>query len=244
MASQLHAGVVCCATMTSASERGATDRCAVVGTHIDARRDPVKRWLLFTAGAVLLVVACNPDSRPPTQAPTQPAGSANALAFELQNPGTHIMLLRGHVRPGLSLGAAPTSGNGIDYHGGPIIYAQKVAAIYWSNSTIYPGGPGPGTNGPGSADASVVGFFMSHLGGSPYYNINTTYYDGAGTHIQNSVTYTQYWAANTNVPLPGQPVLDTQIQAHVVEGFTSGKLTYDARTLYLVFSDALLNLGC
>src|SRR5439155_815299 len=83
------------------------------------------------------------------------------------------------------------------YHGGPIIYAQKVAAIYWSTRTIYPGGPAPGTQGPGSGDGSLVGFFMSHLGGSPYYNINTTYDDGAGTHIQNSVTYTQYWEVNT-----------------------------------------------
>src|SRR5260370_15498165 len=187
MASQLHAGVVCCATMTSASERGATDRCAVVGPHIDARRDPVKRWLLFTAGAVLLVVACNPDSRPPTQAPAQPAGSANALAFELQNPGTHIMLLRGHVRPGLSLGAAPTSGNGIDYHGGPIIYAQKVAAIYWSNSTIYPGGPRPGANGPGSAHAAVGGFFMSPPRGPPQHHLNNTQYGGGRTHQPNSM---------------------------------------------------------
>lgn len=203
----------------------------------------MKRWLLFPAGAAFLVVACNPDSR----APTQPAGSANAPAFELQHPATHIMLLRGHVRPhvspSLSLGAAPTSGNGIDYHGGPIIYTQNVAAIYWSNRTIYPGGPAAGTSGPGSADGSVVGFFMNHLGGSPYYNINTTYYDAVGTPIQNSVTYTQYWAATTNVPLPLVPVLDAQIQAQVIEGFTSGNLTYDPNTLYLVFSDAMVNLG-
>lgn len=53
------------------------------------------------------------------------------------------------------------------------------------------------------------------------------------------MTYTQYWAANTNVPLPGQPVLDSQIQAQIVAGFTSGKLTYDPSTLYLVFTDAL-----
>ena len=191
----------------------------------------MKRWLLFTAGAGFLVVSCSPESR----APTQPDHSSPAAVFAQQHPETHIMLLRGQVRP-LSLGAAPASGNGIDYHGGPIIYTQKVAAIYWSNGTIYPGGPAPGSNGPGSADGSLVGFFMSHLGGSPYY-------DGAGTHIQNSVTYTQYWAANTNVPLPGQPVLDSQIQAQIVAGFTSGKLTYDPSTLYLVFTDALVNLG-
>jgi len=198
----------------------------------------VKRCLL-SAAAVGLVVACNPESR----TPTAPPQAAAVPEFELQHPGTHIMLLRGHVRPGLSLGAAPSSGNGIDYHGGPIIYAQKVAAIYWSSGTIYAGGPAPGTSGAGTADGSLVGFFMSHLGGSPYYNINTTYYDGTNTHVQNSVTYTQYWAANTNVPLPGQPVLDSQIQAQVIAGFTSGKLTYDPNTLYLEFSDAMENLG-
>ena len=198
----------------------------------------MKRWLLVTAGAGFLVVSCSPESRAPTQA----FRSSPAAVFAQQHPATHIMLLRGQVRA-LSLGATPASGNGIDYHGGPIIYTQKVAAIYWSNATIYPGGPAPGTNGPGSADGSLVGFFMSHLGGSPYYNINTTYYDGGGTHVQNSVTYTQYWAANTNVPLPGQPVLDSQIQAQIVAGFTSGKLTYDPSTLYLVFTDVLVNLG-
>ena len=199
------------------------------------------RGLLLGVGAGLLVVACRPESRSPTQPPTTPP--ANPLAFELQHPGTHIMLLHGQTRPGVARSNAAAADNGIYYHGGPIIYAQKVAAIYWSTRTIYPGGPAPGTQGPGSGDGSLVGFFMSHLGGSPYYNINTTYDDGVGTHIQNSVTYTQYWAANTNVPLPLVPVLDQQIQDQVIAGFTSGNLTYDPNTLYLVFSDALVNLG-
>src|SRR2546427_6665913 len=38
------------------------------------------------------------------------------------------------------------------------------------------------------------------LGGSPYFNINTTYFDGSNTHINNVVNYTQYWASNTNLP--------------------------------------------
>lgn len=195
------------------------------------------RLLLGTAVGWLLV-ACTPESRSPTQttAPSDPA------SFQLQNPGTHVMLLRGHVRPAGPLAATPAD-NGIAYHGGPIIYAQKVAAIYWSSSTIYPGGPAPGTTGAGSADGSLVGFFMSHLGASPYYNINTTYYDGTGSPVQNSVAYTQFWASNTNVPLPGMVVPDQLIQAQIVSGFTSGKLTYDPNTLYLVFTDQLVNLG-
>lgn len=152
------------------------------------------------------------------------------------------MLLRGHARRRLSLDG-PASGTGISYHGGPIIYTQQVAAIYWSSRTIYAGGPAPGTVGPGSADGSLVGFFLSNLGGSPYYNINTTYYDGTNSPVQNSVTYTQYWASNTDVPLAGIPVSDAQIQQQIVSGFTSGALPYDPNTLYLVFSDALVDLG-
>jgi hypothetical protein len=186
--------------------------------------------------AGLVVGACRPDAR----APTEPGPSGAGVSG--QRLATHIMLLRGHAPRKLSL-SGPASGTGISYHGGPIIYAQQVAAIYWSGGTIYAGGPAPGTTGPGSSDGSLVGFFLSNLGGSPYYNINTTYYDGTNTSVQNSVTYTQYWASNTNVPLPGIPVLDAQIQDQIVSGFTSGALTFDPNTLYLVFSDALVNLG-
>src|SRR3989440_3891007 len=102
------------------------------------------------------------------------------------------MLLHGQTRPGVARSNAAAADNGIYYHGGPVIHAQKVAAIYWSTRTIYAGGPAAGTTGAGSADGSLIGYFLSHLGGSPYYNINTTYTDGAGTPILNSVTYTQF----------------------------------------------------
>jgi hypothetical protein len=197
------------------------------------------RCVLYTAGAGLLVVACTPESR----GPTSPDAATDVSTFEREHPHVHLILPAGQVRPSAqALGAAATD-NGIYYHGGPVIYQQKVAAIYWSYRPIYLGGPTPGTTGPGSGDTSLIGFFLSHLGGSPYYNINTTYYDAAGTPVQNSVTYTQYWASNTNVPVPGVPVSDSQIQAQIVAGFTGGQLTYDPNTLYVVFSDALVNLG-
>ncbi len=203
----------------------------------------MKRWWPFTlvcsVGAGFLVVACSSESR----GPTPPSAPTTAPAFERAHPSVHVMLPIGRVRPSAAPRRAPSTDTGIYYHGGPVIYTQKVAAIYWSNRTIYSRGPAPGAAGAGSADGSLVGFFLGHLGGSPYYNINTTYTDGVGTPIQNSVTYTQFWASNTNVPLPGVPILDSQIQAQIVSGFTSGKLTYDPSTLYVVFSDAMVNLG-
>jgi hypothetical protein len=139
-------------------------------------------------------------------------------------------------------GGKPKSGTGILYHGGPIIPIQNVVAIYWASSPIYNGGPAPGT-GTGAQDGSLVGFFLRQLGGSPYFNINTTYFDGSGARVQNVVQYTQYWASNTNVPASGSTVSDAQVQAKVVEGFTTGNLTYDPSTLYAVFSGSGVNLG-
>ncbi len=190
------------------------------------------------AAVAFVVAACHSESVGP-----KPTVAAPPPSFFINNPHFHVMLPLGHVRPSGAPSRSSTVDNGIYYHGGPVILAQQVAAIYWSSETIYSGGPAPGTTGPGSADGSVIGYFLNNLGGSPYYNINTTYTDGAGTAISNSVRYTQFWAANTNVPLPVVPVTDSQMQSLIVSGFTSGTLTYDPSTLYLVFTDALVNPG-
>jgi hypothetical protein len=137
-----------------------------------------------------------------------------------------------------NVNAAPATG--IDYHGGPIVYTPKVAALYWSASRIYNGGPSPGTFGSPTADHSLVGLFISSLGGSPFFNILTTYYDSTDTNIQNIVTYTQYWA-DGNAP-PAVPT-DADIQAEIESGLTNGALTYDPSTTYAVFTGTGINLG-
>ncbi len=200
----------------------------------------MKPWrlstVLGTAAATCIIAACNSDSSGPRASVPPPK------AFTA-NPRLHLMLPRGQVRAGPLRGGAAEVDNGIYYHGGPVILAQKVAAIYWSSRTIYAGGPAPGTTGPGSADGSLIGYFLNNLGGSPYYDINTTYTDGEGVPIENSVTYTEFWAANDNVPLPLEPVTDLQMQNQIIEGFTSGELSYDPNTLYVVFTDTLVTLG-
>lgn len=202
----------------------------------------MRLWLPLAAGAAVLVVACNTD-RPGPTAPTPPGTALSGALVDIQgvNGKAHVLLTRLGVPRGFQRHRKPPpSGTGIFYHGGPIIYSQKVAALYWSTSTIYAGGPTPGTNGAGSADGSLVGFFLSNLGGSPYYNINTTYFDGTGTHVGNAIAYTQFWADNAS---PGAAPSDAQIQAEVIAGFTSGNLTFDPSTLYLVFTGPGVNLG-
>ena len=50
------------------------------------------------------------------------------------------------------------------------------------------------------------------------------------------MNYTQYWANNTNAPSGTQSVSDAQMVAMLQSAFNSGKLTYDANTLYAIFT--------
>lgn len=137
-----------------------------------------------------------------------------------------------------------SAGTGIYYHGGSVLTAAtNVAAVYWAGASIYAGGPAAGSTGTGAQDSSLVGFFLRNLGGSSYFNINTTYYDGVGTHVQNVVNYTQFWANNNQVPSNGQTVTDGNMVAMLQYGFDHGYLTYDAGTLYAIFTAGTVNLG-
>jgi hypothetical protein len=204
-------------------------------------------WKVTLLGAAVVVTACARDQRAPT-APGAVSSDVPVLSREFATQGDHVHVML--TRPGYAVaeaharkGGGGGGGTGIFYHGGPIVYSPKIAAVYWSGSTIYSGGPTPGSTGSGSQDLSLVGFFLRNLGGSPYWNINSTYTDGGSGHVANSLAYTQYWAASTNVPASGATVSDASVQAQIVAGFTTGKLTYDASTLYAVFSGPGVNLG-
>src|SRR5438445_158487 len=200
---------------------------------------PMRQWLPLAVGSGLLLAGCT-ESRGPTQPAVRGVPSFDATHG--QRHRTHVMEPRGqnHGRHGGQGGGY----TGILYHGGPIIYNQNVAAIYWSGAPIYNGGPTPGSTGSGSADGSLVGLFMSNLGGSSYFNINTTYFDGSNTPINNVVNYTQYWASNTNLPPTDySPLSDDAIIAQIELGFSSGALTYDPSTLYIVFTGIGVNPG-
>jgi hypothetical protein len=196
--------------------------------------------------ALVFAAACASDNTPTAPITPAPAmdrapdnGSAQAGAvrhlFELRGSPA-VKAARGHGGGG--------SGTGISYHGGPVLLSgTNVAAVYWASSTIYNGGPLPGANGSGASDGSLVGFFLSHLGGSSYFNINSTYTNGSGAKIANVVNYTQFWANNASVPSGTQVVSDAQMLAMLQSGFNSGKLTYDPNTLYAIFTAGAVNLG-
>jgi hypothetical protein len=120
-------------------------------------------------------------------------------------------------------GGSTSSGNGISYHGGPLILGGANVYLIWYG------------NWSGDSATTIVTDFLQSIGGSPYYNINTSYYDASYTHITNSV---QYSGATTDNYSRGSSLSDSDIQTIVSSALSSGRLPVDAKGVYLVLTSA------
>ena len=88
-------------------------------------------------------------------------------------------------------------GNGINYHGGPVIL--NTTSIYY----IWYG------NWSGNTAVTILTDLANSIGGSPYFNINTTYYNGSSVHVSNSVALS---GSTTDSYSQGTSLSDAQIQ--------------------------------
>jgi hypothetical protein len=123
-----------------------------------------------------------------------------------------------------SAGAAKSGGgNGILYHGGPVMTATKNVYYIWYG------------NWSGNTAPTILTDLMNNLGGSPYFNINTTYYNGSNQKVSNSVVY----AGNTTDNYTyGKSLADSQIQQVVSDAITSGRLPKDTSGVYFVLTSS------
>jgi hypothetical protein len=115
-----------------------------------------------------------------------------------------------------------TQGGVMKYHGGPVMTAApKVYVIWygdWADNTA----------------TTILPDFLSHLGGSPWFNINTTYGD-ATNFVQSSLTY----AGSTNDSYSqGSSLSDAEVQTVVSTAIGNGSLPGDANAIYLVLASA------
>ena len=93
----------------------------------------------------------------------------------------------GKGAPGSSGSSGSKSSNGISYHGGPLITSSNTTIYYifygdWSNNVTA---------------QSILSDFANNIGGSPYFNINTTYYDGSGNKVKNITSQSPVLYSNT-----------------------------------------------
>jgi len=197
-----------------------------------------KKYSVFAASlAAFLLAACAESTSSPD--PLAPPSSVDATRSSEFN-SRHVFHTKDFYSP--SNKAKPSANTGIYYHGGPLIVnpaATNVVAVYWGVGAMYASGPATGS-GAGSQDGSLIGTFLSNLGGSPYFGINTTYYNGANAHVLNVVNYTGYWVTGTTPP--ASPT-DANMVAMLQSGFNSGAIVYDPNTVYAIFTGPGINLG-
>jgi hypothetical protein len=91
----------------------------------------------------------------------------------------HGDVLRGVPRNGAPSGGAVVTGNGINYNGGPVMHNSPVNLYY----ILYGNWAALDSTGP-----AILDTWANNIGGTPYFNINTSYGDTVGD-VPNAVTF-------------------------------------------------------
>jgi Phosphate-induced protein 1 conserved region len=125
------------------------------------------------------------------------------------------------VPPRAGKAAAPATGNGINYHGGPLILGTTNVYYIWYG------------NWSNSPAVGILTNLAQHMGGSPYFNINTTYSNAAGTAVSNSVAFGGSASDNYS---RGTSLSDNDIATIVTSAISTGGLPKDQNGVYFVLT--------
>jgi len=174
-------------------------------------------WLCLASAAMSSACALDPET-----GETEDALDTAAVA-----PGRRGMAIRpaGEAdAPHAGAPAAPT--NGISYHGGPVMLGTVNIYYIWYG------------NWSGNTATTILTDFAKTLGGSPYYAINTTYYNGSGAHLSSSVAFK---GSTTDSYSRGASLTDASVAAIVSSAISHHKLPKDNNGVYFVLTSADVN---
>jgi Phosphate-induced protein 1 conserved region len=117
----------------------------------------------------------------------------------------------------------PKRGNGINYHNGPVMLNTVHVYYVWYGSW-----------NSGSAEVPILEDLAGTIGGTPYFHINTTYYNGSNQHVSGNVTFQ---GATMTPAYLGNSLSDAQIKT-VVSDAIAGGLPKDTNAVYFVLTSS------
>jgi hypothetical protein len=132
-----------------------------------------------------------------------------------------------HARVGrmLTTGSTTTRTPVITWHGGPVIGTPTVYLIWYGNWNQSNGSDN-------AAGQQIVRDFAHSIGGSNYFQINTTYSGvGGGVNYSDSNQYTDTGSQGTRLS-------DSKVFAVVKNAINGGHLPYDANGVYFVLTSS------
>lgn len=111
--------------------------------------------------------------------------------------------------------------NGINYHGGPVMVGTPNIYFIWYGNWA-------GNNAP-----TLLTDWAQHFGATPYYKINTTYYNAANVHLSNAA----HFGGSTFVGYThGKALTDANIQSIVASAIANKKFPKDPNGVYFVLT--------
>ncbi|HEY9028300.1 MAG TPA: hypothetical protein VIP05_28665 [Burkholderiaceae bacterium] len=152
--------------------------------------------------------------------------AASSFAASAAGPAGYV-LTRDHQA---ALQVAPAASKKIEYQNGPVMTDPNGVNVYviwygdWSNNTA----------------TTIVPDFFNHLGGSAWYNINSTYYDAANQHIANKVTLKKQTVDNYS---HGSSLKNSAVADVVKTALANHSLPVDQNGVYFVLTSKDVKQG-
>jgi len=177
--------------------------------------------LSLACGALMLaggVFFAHPGEQQEEPQDLAPHGKGIGTMYEPGRPGTHF----GAPRAGA---ARRSGGNGISYHGGPVMTSGANVYLIWYGKWA-------------ASTQTIITDWANSIAPSPYFNINTTYTSATGAKALNSVHFVGQTSDNYS---QGSTLSDTAVQTVVSRAIGNGSLPLDTNGVYFVLTSADVN---